>query len=257
MSAPIMPGAEAWSFEGSSTTGLLALHGFTGNPSSVRPLAEAASGAGHHVELPRLAGHGTVVDDMLTTTWADWSADADAAFERLAERVDRVVVSGLSMGGSLALWMALQHPETAALVCINPATVPQGADVLEMVQEMIDEGIDVAPGVGSDIADPNATETAYEGTPLRPLLSLQHDGLAPMTARFGELTMPLTLLTSRQDHVVSPSDSEHLAGSFGGSVEHLWLERSFHVATKDYDREAIVERMLAVLAAVTPEVATS
>ena len=71
-----------------------------------------------------------------------------------------------------------------------------------------------------------------------------------MTDRFGELTMPLTLLTSRQDHVVSPSDSEHLAGTYGGSVEHVWLERSFHVATKDYERDICVERTLAVLRAV-------
>lgn len=251
-----MPGADSWSFEGSSTTGLLAVHGFTGNPTSVRILADAAAAEGFHVELPRLAGHGTVVDDMLATTWADWTADVDAAYGRLAQRVDRVVLAGLSMGGSLALWSALAHPEAAALVCINPATVPQGADVIEMVRELIADGTEVAPGVGSDIADPDAVETAYAGTPLRPLLSLQLDGLANMTDRFGALTMPLMLLTSRQDHVVAPTDSEHLAATYGGQVEHVWLERSYHVATQDYDRDIVVDRTLATLATVTPEAAS-
>ncbi len=251
-----MPGADSWSFEGSSTTGLLAVHGFTGNPTSVRVLADAAAAEGFHVELPRLAGHGTVVDDMLSTTWADWTTDVEAAFGRLAERVDRVVLVGLSMGGSLVLWSALRHPEVAALVCINPATVPQGDDVIEMVRELVTDGTEVAPGVGSDIADPDAVETAYDGTPLRPLLSMQLDGLANMTDQFGALTMPLTLITSRQDHVVSPTDSEHLAATYGGQVEHVWLERSFHVATQDFDRDIVVTRTLATLAAVTPETAS-
>ncbi len=32
-----------------------------------------------------------------------------------------------------------------------------------------------------------------------------------------------------------------IAGAIAGPVEHLWLEKSFHVATLDYDR-AEVER---------------
>ena len=50
------------------------LHGFTGNPSSMRGVAEALAAAGYHVELPLLPGHGTTIDDMLTTGWADWTA---------------------------------------------------------------------------------------------------------------------------------------------------------------------------------------
>ena len=65
------------------------------------------------------------------------------------------------------------------------------------------------------------------------------DGLAPMSERYGELTMPLRLFTSHQDHVVEPAGSEFLAAHYGGPVEHTWLERSYHVATQDYDRDLI------------------
>ena len=68
------------------------------------------------------------------------------------------------------------------------------------------------------------------------------DGLTPMADRYGELALPLLLITSRQDHVVEPANSEHLAATYGGDVEHVWLERSYHVATQDYDR-ADIERM--------------
>ena len=73
VTAPILPGAEPWSAAGGSH-GVLVLHGFTGNPQSMRPLAEACAAAGFTVELPLLPGHGTAVEDMVPTRWEDWSA---------------------------------------------------------------------------------------------------------------------------------------------------------------------------------------
>jgi carboxylesterase len=243
MSKQILAGAEPWSHAassaGGSTVGFLALHGFTGNPSSMRGVAEHVAGAGYHVELPRLPGHGTAVEDMVPTRWADWTGEVEAAYQRLSGRTERVVVGGLSMGGSLTLWTGLQHPEVAGLVCVNPATTPQTPEVKEMLNAALAEGAELMPGIGSDIADPEAVEIAYAETPLRALLSLLEDGLAPMADRYGELTMPLLLYTSRQDHVVEPSQSEHLAANYGGQVDHHWLDRSYHVATQDFDRDTI------------------
>ncbi len=110
-------------------------------------------------------------------------------------------------------------------------------------------GSHIVPGEGSDIADPDSSDIAYAGTPLAPLKSLLLDGVAPITDRFAELTMPLRLFTSRNDHVVDPADSVHLAATYGGPVVHTWLERSFHVATRDYDRDLIVAESLAFVAA--------
>ena len=238
-SSQIMPGAEPMSHEGSSAIGVLVLHGFTGNPSSMRGLAESMTELGHHVEMPRLPGHGTTVEEMMETGWADWTGEVAAAYERLAARVDYVVVMGLSMGGSLTLWSAFNLSEVAGIVCINPATMPQPTEVLDMMREMVADGNAVVPGIGSDIADPEVVETAYDGTPLVPLLSFMDEGLAAMTDRYGDLTMPLLLITSRQDHVVEPANSEHLAAAHGGEVDHVWLERSYHVATQDFDRDDI------------------
>ncbi len=247
----IIPGCEPMAHIGSREAGVLVLHGFTGNPSSMRRQATALADLGYHVELPRLPGHGTTIADMLTTSWADWSGEVEAAYQRLAERTDSIVVMGLSMGGSLTLWAGLQHPEAAGLVLVNPATVTQPDEVVAMLQEMIDEGSTVMPGIGSDIADPDVAEIAYEGTPLVPLLSLQQEGIAPMADRYGELSMPILLFTSHNDHVVPPANSEHLAANVAGEIEHVWLERSFHVATQDYDRDVITDGAAAFVARVT------
>ena len=235
----IMPGAEPMSHEGSGTTGVLVLHGFTGNPSSMRGLAESLAELGHHVEMPLLPGHGTTVEEMMETGWADWTGEVASAHGRLSSRVDTVVVMGLSMGGSLTLWSAFNLPDIAGIVCVNPATMPQPPEMLEMMREMVADGTAVVPGIGSDIADPDVVETAYDDTPLAPLLSFMDEGVVPMSDRYGDLTMPLLLITSRQDHVVEPANSEYLAAAHGGDVEHVWLERSYHVATQDFDRDEI------------------
>lgn len=261
MTSSILPGAEPWSHtapDPGCRSGVLVLHGFTGNPSSVRGVALALAEAGHHVELPRLPGHGTTVEEMQRTDWHDWTDEVATARARLAERADRIVLAGLSMGGTLALHAALGWAERLegdlrGVLCINPVTRAQPAEVIEMLQELRTDGMHLVPGGGADIADPNAIDLSYEGTPVIPLLSLQLEGLAPMQDRYGEITAPLQLVTSRQDHVVDPADSEHLADTYGGEVEHLWLERSYHVATQDYDRELIISTAIDFVGRVTGE----
>ena len=91
--SPVLAGAEPQSWPG-GPHGALVLHGFTGTPQSMRGLAAAFAAAGFATELPLLPGHGTSVDDMVSTTWDDWASAAESAFEDLAARCDRVVVAG-------------------------------------------------------------------------------------------------------------------------------------------------------------------
>ncbi len=235
-----MPGCAPISHRNGAPTGVVVVHGFTGNPSSMRGVAEAMIAAGHDLELPRLPGHGTTIEEMITTGWTDWLAETVRVVDEITERVDRVVLIGQSAGGTLALATAFGRSDVAGVVCINPATCVRDEATMAMVDELIEDGFEIVPGEGSDIADPDSFDIAYDGTPLRPLKSLIDDGIVPITDRFGELTVPLRLFTSRQDHVVPPSDSEHLASSWGGPVEHTWLERSYHVATLDHDRDIVI-----------------
>ena len=244
----IMAGAEPMSVEG-GPVGVLVLHGFTGNPQSMRPLADAFAAAGYGVEMPLLAGHGTRVEDMLDTNWVDWSSDAEAALQRLTARSERVVVAGLSMGGSLTCWLATRHPELAGIICVNPAT-QVAADVRVFIESLIADGQEVMDGLGSDVADPASPESAYPQTPLRPLRSL-FEAATEIQPDLVKVECPLLLFTSPDDHVVPPSDSDYLAAQVSGPVERVSCDRSYHVATIDYDRDMIIERSLAFVQKVT------
>ena len=239
MSAPVLPGAEPWSAPG-GRAGALVIHGFTGSPQSMRGLAEAFSGAGFTVELPRLPGHGTTVEDMATTGWSDWSGTVEAAYQDLAGRCDRVVAAGLSMGGTLAAWLGAHHPELAGLVLINAAVGMADPDLQKGLEDMVSQGIELMPGVAGDIADPESKELGYDQVPVRSLLSLG-GAMLDLEARLADIRCPVLILNSPQDHVVPPAASDRLAASVSGPVERVTLERSYHVATIDYDKE-IIER---------------
>lgn len=240
--AEILPGAEPMSIEG-GPVGALVLHGFTGNPQSMRGLAQAFGAAGFTVEMPLLPGHGTSLGHMLTTDWDDWSGAAEAAYEALAARCDSVVVAGLSMGGTLTLWLAERHPEIAGIVVVNPACPEPGtnAELAAALEAMADGGQELMDGVGNDIADPDARELAYEQVPIRGLVSLMRAADA-VAADLGSVRCPVLLLSSPEDHVVPPDNSDHLEAHAGGEVERVRLDRSYHVATLDHDKELIEER---------------
>jgi carboxylesterase len=237
---PLIPGADA-QFHDGGPAGALVIHGFTGNPVTMQPVTDAFVAAGFTTSMPRLPGHGTTVEDMATTGWADWTGEVERAYQELAATTERVVAVGLSMGGTLAVWLAERHPELAGLVLINAAVLPYEAGLREMVQAMLDAGEEITAGIGADLADPDAHEPAYEGTPLRPLLSLA-DGIDEIQAGFGAITCPTLVMQAPQDHVVDPSAADHIASQLGGPVERLSLDRSYHVATLDYDKALIQER---------------
>jgi carboxylesterase len=233
----LIPGAEPWSAEGGDV-GALVLHGFTGNPGSMRGVAEALAAAGFAVELPLLPGHGTCVEDMIPTGFADWLRVAEAAYLDLAARCRKVVVIGLSMGGALTAWLASDYPDIAGVICINAVvSAPEG--MAEQIQGMVSQGIDRMDGIGSDIADPDSHESAYPETPLAPMITML-EAAGEFRERLGRITSPVLVITSMQDHVVDPSNSDVLATSVSGPVERVRLERSYHVATLDYDKDIVV-----------------
>ncbi len=249
MTAPILPGAEPYSATGDGR-GALVLHGFTGNPQSMRGLALALADAGFTVEMPLLPGHGTAIDDMVPTRWEDWSGAAEAAYVELAARSDAVVVVGLSMGGTLSIWLAEHHPEIAAIAVVNPLVTPPEPDALAFIQAMIDGGDEVAPGIGSDIAAGGCGRVGLPRVcPCGPALSL-FAGVAEVEAELESVTCPVLVFTSLQDHVVDPKSSELLVARAKGPVEQVMLERSYHVATLDYDKDEIEARTVEFLSGV-------
>ena len=172
MTDDLMPGCEPFSSPGTSM-GVLVLHGFTGNPYSMRPLAERIAEVGYSVELPRLPGHGTSLDDLVPRRWSDFVEVALNSYDELAGRCEKVAVVGLSVGGGLTAMIAEERPRVVGCVFINPMLKGPGAEMEQGLRDLIDSGLEVLVTDGeSDIKKEGTTEAKYEGWPLRALQSV-------------------------------------------------------------------------------------
>src|SRR5690606_1297749 len=151
------------------------------------------------------------------------------------------------------LWLAQQRADVAGLVLVNPACAIPGEndETFAALEELLAAGEQLMDGIGSDIADPEASELAYGQTPIAPLLSLLRNG-EDVARALESIECPALLFSSPQDHVVDPSHSDHLAARYGGPLERVTLERSFHVATLDHDKDLIEERSVAFVKALVP-----
>jgi carboxylesterase len=249
---PVLPGAEPFRHEGGEV-GVLLCHGFTGCPQSLLPWAEYLAERDLTVSLPLLPGHGTRWEDMQITGWQDWYAAVDHELRTLRERCARVFVAGLSMGGALALRLAAKHGEAVAgIVVVNPASKVHGlsAYALPVARHLVR----TTKGIASDIAKEGSSELGYDRVPLHCAHSLRIffrllDGELP------QVTQPLLVLRSPQDHVVPPADSARILSRVSSvDVTEGLLEQSYHVATLDHDADRIFEESLAFIGRIAPSV---
>ncbi|MFF4826503.1 alpha/beta hydrolase [Streptomyces sp. NPDC001312] len=249
---PVLPGAEPFRHEGGEV-GVLLCHGFTGSPQSLRPWGRYLAERGLTVSLPLLPGHGTRWEDMQLTGWPDWYAEVDRELRVLRESCARVFVAGLSMGGALALRLAARHGDAVAgVVVVNPANKVHGlsAYALPVARHLVR----TTKGIASDIALEGAAELGYDRVPLHAAHSLRNffrmvDGELP------QVTQPLLLLRSPQDHVVPPVDSARILGRVSSTdVTEVLLEHSYHVATLDHDADRIFEESYAFVGRLAPSV---
>ena len=236
----IKPGAEPYRAEG-GPLGVLLVHGFTGSPASLRPMAEFLASKGLTVELPRLPGHGTHWEDLTDSSWEDWFEATENAFQDLAARSRDVVVVALSMGGSLAIHLAATHPyRVRGLALINPYVVDPrlaGAVVLRLFTRS-------RKGVVNDIKKPGQDEVGYERMPVKILPSLAKL-LKTAQQDLPNVHAPLLYFRSSEDHVVSPSSVKSVMAKIGSKDKELVeLHNSYHVATLDHEADLIEQRVL-------------
>lgn len=220
--------------------GVLLSHGFTGSPASMVPWGRDLAERGYTVSVPRLPGHGTTWKDMNKTGWEDWYGELDRALTDLHTTCDKVVVTGLSMGGCLALRLAEQRPDDVdAIVLVNPAVnLDNKALFFIPALKLV---VPAIPGIGNDIKKPGMDEHGYDKTPLRALAS-QLKMWKDVRTNLANVTQPLLFFRSDVDHVVDATSMDIiLNGVSSKTADFVALHDSFHVATIDNDAELIFD----------------
>jgi carboxylesterase len=148
-----------------------------------------------------------------------------------------------SFGSALSLRIAAERPkEVAGLVMVNPWVRKDGAGGwkrhLVHFQKFLRYVVKSIPGVASDIADPNGIELGYEQLPVVLTVDVAR-GLDQLKPLLNLVTAPIQLITSPVDHVMGPKHAELIRAEVRSSIEEIPLDRSYHVATLDYDADKI------------------
>lgn len=229
-----------YSKDGNDDLGVLLVHGYTGTPTELRPVADHLHGLGCTISAPLLPGHGTHHRDLERVTRQDWLGAVDDAYAALAKRVRRVAVLGQSLGGLLALHLAARTPSLAGIVVMAPAMrvsriaqltrLPLPLRFLPKFEERRPDLVDV-----SGLRD----VWSYTHTPLRPVrevLALQNE----VDAVLGSLSAPLLVLQGAHDRTVIPQEARKLVARTTSLPSRLvWLEHSGHILGVDGERSLV------------------
>jgi carboxylesterase len=184
----------------------------------------------------------------------------------MQKNLERVVLVGLSMGGTLVLDVVSRGADVAGLITIN-APVLNREDFGSRIgmSPIVEWILPFAPGfiaglACNDAAKPGVDEKAYKWLPTGAGNSLLRE-LPKIRGRLADVRAPALIAYSVQDHSVPPANSKAIVRMIGSEdITELPLERSYHLATMDYDFELLekkigefVDRVGKVAGAPSPE----
>lgn len=197
----------------SDRTNVVLLHGFTQNHRCLGPLATELARR-HRVVAPDLPGHGSESDRG--------GLDCPAAASHLARTAGRGHWFGYSLGGRLALHVALQHPEAVQSLVLLGATAgieddrereERRAVDRERAESLLELGVeefarrwlelplfDDLPPEGRFIGE-RSSNTA-EGLAAS-LLNAGTGSMAPLWERLDEIGVPVLVLAGDRDQAFS------------------------------------------------------
>jgi carboxylesterase len=219
--------------------GVLIVHGFTGSLDTVKAVVPVAERLGLPYRMPVLRGHGTRYQDLDGVRYTDWYDDGLAALKELAQEVERVVIVGLSMGGLVALRLAMEHGEhVSGLILLAPAL--RFADPLVPLTPLIKIFFRYWDSQNSfrdmELAKQCTNYPKFPTAAFGQLLDFGHE----IERRLGEVKVPVTTLFSRQDQIIHPIAMKLLEDKLGSrDKQFVYFEKSGHEMLQDCEAQAV------------------
>jgi len=224
--------------------GVLLLHGFTSALRAVDGLVPHLEKAGIPYRMPVLRGHGSSWEDLRGVTSEDWFEDAREAFEDLSGEVDAVIVVGLSMGGLVALDLAMKKPERIAAV-VSVAAALRFKDPMSRLTPLMAKVFKSWPSPES-FNDPDLKENCenYPRFATDAFASLYRYS-REIESRLEEVKVPVCVLQSRKDQIVAPVAANIIYERVSSEHREIhWFERSGHEMMQDMEAEEVFRTIM-------------
>lgn len=243
-----------------ASVGVLLLHGFTSSLATVDRLVAPLEVQSIPYALPTLRGHGTRSEDLRGVTWHGWYEDGERALDALLERCARVVVMGLSMGGLVALHLAVLRPERLAGVALVAPALRLNIVGTALIPLLARTGRHAAVDPRRAFADASlaADSTNYLNAPIAAVHSLMQFGKL-VERELSRVRVPLLTLYPPHDRVVRPESARIIherSGTPAAQKRLLAFEHSGHEMLQDRQRDEVIAAIMAFVgeqsAATTP-----
>ena len=233
-----------------TTSACLLVHGLNGSPYDMKDLATHLQQHGIAAETVLLPGHDIHHRPAARFGWDDWLGAVRQRFDDLAQRHEKVTIVGHSLGGALAISVAAHDPRVAAIATLcAPMELYPGLHSLLNVSRHITPYF---PIFREDISD-RVERTTYRRRkvtnmiPIAPLRTLLR-ALPAVRVALTRITCPVLVIAARNDHVVPMRDGLFVYQHIGSPDKELViLDRSWHMVTRDVEREAVATNVTAFL----------
>lgn len=224
------------------------IHGFTGSPSEFRRVGYVLRDEGYTVHAVRLPGHGTSPEDMMRTGWTDWYGHVLESYDELAAKCKSVVVMGHSMGGLLALKLAVERRVAGVISLATPIFLTSRKSALAILLQYFIKYIDKKPKKPfSTILDESC---AYTKTPIRCIVSLRKL-LKQVRTLLPQVEAPVWIGQGSKDGIVHQGSAAFLYERIRSKVKELrYYPKSSHGLLLDQERERIYADIIAFILSV-------
>jgi carboxylesterase len=230
--------------------GVLILHGFASSLDSVKEIEGPLTALGLPCRLPILNGHGKASPEALRgITWRDWLEDAKSALDNLLIETEKVIVIGHSMGGLLALNLAMTHGDQLDSIILGAAAIQLAVPfspgkplyfLTPLVPALIKK-LDLPPVY----TDPSLVkyDTNYHWAPTDATVSFLN--LVRFTRKsLANVNTPTLILQSRKDTTVDSKSPDIIYIGISTPADQkriVWFEKTEHEMFRDCEREAIID----------------
>ncbi|MBI4212603.1 MAG: alpha/beta fold hydrolase [Deltaproteobacteria bacterium] len=231
----------------------LIVHGVTGTPQTVAPLAEAMRENGYFVDSPCLSGHGQSLERLEASRWEEWYDGVRQSYKVLREKSDRIFYTGISLGALLGLKLAIDEGKNLSGLALlaTPLEISWCNRLLTaMVRYTPMRAVvrSVAKNFEQSVADPEGRrlyrQYSLPRLPAHSVFELS-DLQQELLPNLHRIVCPTLIVHALQDNVAPYSNVALLQKELRSTQpEVVTLTRSRHVITLDYEKDVVAKAVL-------------
>jgi esterase/lipase len=212
----------------------LLIHGFSGGPHEVEPLARHLEREGYRTRVAILPGHGPDRANLGKVRWREWVDEACAEAAKLQEEAGMFDLVGFSMGGLIAAYLANRY-SVRRLVLLNAAVyyLSPTRFVRDLAERLSRRDLLVLSRISS--------------TPLQAVRQFMQL-VRNLKPEFGSISVPTLIVQGQQDPVVHPRSANYLYSAIPGEKAVRLYPQARHLICLEPGAELVfrdVSRFLA------------